>query len=41
MLAVTLYLLEGHAWAALYGVVLIWTGLSLTWPKAEWYQPAP
>ena len=31
-----IYFLTGHALSGLLGVLLIWGGIALTWPKQEW-----
>lgn len=30
------YFLTGHGIAGVLGVLLIWTGVGLTWPRSEW-----
>lgn len=36
LFAVVLYYLHDMAIAGVLGVIMIWTGLALTWPKREW-----
>jgi hypothetical protein len=38
LVAEVVYLLTGHGVAGVLGVVLIWAGLALTWPRQEWLQ---
>lgn len=37
LLAVVIYFLYDYPLAGLFGVVLIWVGLALTWPQREWF----
>lgn len=32
------FFLAGNAVAGVLGVILIWTGIALTWPKREWLE---
>lgn len=38
LFAVVVYFLYGITTAGVLGVLLIWTGLALTWPKREWLE---
>lgn len=39
ILAEVVYLIYGDALSGVLGLVIIWVGIALTWPKQEWLGP--